>query len=183
MTSIEEVKNTGDRPFRILSLDGGGAKGFYTLGVLKEIEAMVGAPLNERFDLVFGTSTGSIIATLLCLGKSVDEIADLYRRYVVPVMKPWAPWAKSAALSNLAAEVFGDAKFEDMRTRVGIVATNWRDERPFIFKADAEQAHGRKATFIAGFGASVADAVQASCSAYPFFCRKKSSRVRARNTC
>jgi uncharacterized protein len=30
---------------RILSLDGGGAKGFYTLGALKVIEALVGAPL------------------------------------------------------------------------------------------------------------------------------------------
>jgi uncharacterized protein len=29
--------------FRILSLDGGGAKGFYTLGVLRELEAMLGA--------------------------------------------------------------------------------------------------------------------------------------------
>jgi len=28
-------------PCRVLSLDGGGAKGFYTLGVLKEIEAML----------------------------------------------------------------------------------------------------------------------------------------------
>ena len=43
---------------RILSLDGGGAKGFYTLGVLKEIEAMMGCALYKRFDLVFGTSTG-----------------------------------------------------------------------------------------------------------------------------
>jgi predicted acylesterase/phospholipase RssA len=49
---------------RILSLDGGGAKGFYTLGVLKEIEAMLGCPLHTRFDLIFGTSTGAIIATL-----------------------------------------------------------------------------------------------------------------------
>ena len=46
---------------RILSLDGGGAKGFYTLGVLKEIEAMINQPLAEKFDLIFGTSTGAII--------------------------------------------------------------------------------------------------------------------------
>src|SRR5689334_4581174 len=27
------------KPFRVLSLDGGGAKGFYTLGILREMEA------------------------------------------------------------------------------------------------------------------------------------------------
>jgi uncharacterized protein len=30
---------SSEKPCRILSLDGGGAKGFYTLGVLREIEA------------------------------------------------------------------------------------------------------------------------------------------------
>ncbi len=45
------------RPFRVLSLDGGGSKGVYTLGVLKEVEAIVKAPLCTAFDLVFGTST------------------------------------------------------------------------------------------------------------------------------
>ena len=48
-----------EQPCCILSLDGGGAKGFYTLGVLREIEGMVKAPLHEKFDLIFGTSTGS----------------------------------------------------------------------------------------------------------------------------
>jgi patatin-like phospholipase/acyl hydrolase len=33
-----------DAPYRILSLDGGGAKGFYTLGVLKEIERLSADP-------------------------------------------------------------------------------------------------------------------------------------------
>jgi patatin-like phospholipase/acyl hydrolase len=56
--------------FRILSLDGGGAKGFYTLGVLREIEGMIGGALHERFDLVFGTSTGAIIGALIALGYS-----------------------------------------------------------------------------------------------------------------
>ena len=45
---------TETRPFCILALDGGGAKGFYTLGVLREIEAMAGKPLCETFDLIFG---------------------------------------------------------------------------------------------------------------------------------
>jgi patatin-like phospholipase/acyl hydrolase len=67
---------------RILSLDGGGAKGVYTLGVLKEIEAMLGCPIYKRFDLIFGTSTGSIIAALLALGTEVDDIHALYRQHV-----------------------------------------------------------------------------------------------------
>lgn len=56
---------SADNPCRVLSLDGGGAKGFYTLGVLKEIEALVGVRLCEKFDLIYGTSTGAIIAALL----------------------------------------------------------------------------------------------------------------------
>ena len=43
---------SAERPCRILSLDGGGAKGFYTLGVLREIEGMVKRPLHEQFDLI-----------------------------------------------------------------------------------------------------------------------------------
>ena len=68
-----------DQVCRILSLDGGGAKGFYTLGVLKELEAMIKCPLYKRFDLVFGTSTGAIIACLVALGYEVDDIHELYR--------------------------------------------------------------------------------------------------------
>lgn len=37
------MSKLGDDKFRILSLDGGGAKGFYTLGVLLEVEAMLAA--------------------------------------------------------------------------------------------------------------------------------------------
>ena len=48
-------------PCCVLSLDGGGAKGFYTLGGLKEIEAMAGRPLYQCFDLIFGTSTAARI--------------------------------------------------------------------------------------------------------------------------
>ena len=115
--------------FRVLSLDGGGAKGFYTLGVLKEIEALVERPLYEHFDLIFGTSTGSIIAALLALGRSVDDIHSLYCEHLPSIMKAHSPPAKSAALAALADAVFADASFEDVRTRIGIVATRCRPRR------------------------------------------------------
>jgi uncharacterized protein len=157
---------------RILCLDGGGAKGFYTLGVLKEIEGMLGCPLYKRFDLVFGTSTGAIIASLIALGYGVDAIHQLYMEHVPSVMRPTNSQEKSKALAKLAKEVYGTKTFADVKTGIGIVTTRWGNERPMIFKGSVAQAHGRIGTFIPGFGVSIADAVQASCSAFPFFERK-----------
>jgi patatin-like phospholipase/acyl hydrolase len=53
-------------------------------------EALFNCPLSEKFDLIYGTSTGAIIAALLGLGKTVDVIEGLYRLRVVSVMgSPW----------------------------------------------------------------------------------------------
>lgn len=157
---------------RILSLDGGGAKGFYTLGVLKEIEGMMNCPLYKRFDLVFGTSTGAIIAALIALGHEVDQIHTLYKEHVPRIMRARSRRGKSKALKELANTVFGDRKFDALKTGVGIVSAKWVVEKPMIFKGDVAQAHGRAGTFVPGFGCTISDAVQASCSAFPFFERK-----------
>ena len=72
-------------PKRILSLDGGGVRGIVALAFLERIEALAaeaaGRPtvLADHFDLIGGTSTGSIIATGLSLGKSVGELIDIYQ--------------------------------------------------------------------------------------------------------
>jgi patatin-like phospholipase/acyl hydrolase len=86
------VRDTSAAPdagklFRVLSLDGGGAKGVYTLGVLREVEAMADAPLCEVFDLVFGTSTGSVIAALIALGYKISDIEQLYFTIIPNIMK------------------------------------------------------------------------------------------------
>ena len=73
-------------PKRILALDGGGVRGLITLGILKRIEDTLKARLPNPeafrlahyFDLIAGTSTGSIIATALALGWTVDEVKKLY---------------------------------------------------------------------------------------------------------
>jgi predicted acylesterase/phospholipase RssA len=161
-----------DKIFRVLSLDGGGAKGFYTLGILREIEAMIGCRLHERFDLIFGTSTGSIITAMLALGKGAPEIITLYQDHVPTVMKNKNADGRSRALAELSKAIFGDAMFTDVKTSVGIVATKWVLEKPMIFKTHIGQAHGMKGSFVPGFGVKISDAVQASCSAYPYFNRK-----------
>jgi predicted acylesterase/phospholipase RssA len=118
---------------------------------------------------VFGTSTGAIIASLIALGYSVQSIFDLYQEHVPIVMRNRSTSGRTSALKKLSQDVFKDATFEQVKTNIGIVATRWLSERPMIFKSTEEQAHGRVATFVPGFGVSIADAVRASCSAYPFF--------------
>src|SRR5687767_13472314 len=137
---------------RILSLDGGGAKGFYTLGVLKELEAQLGGePLHKAFALIFGTSTGAIIAALLGLGHRVEEVHRLYKDHVPTIMRSRGTRARTLALKHVAEQVFGNRTFVDLRTCVGIVATRWDFERPMIFKTSVAQAHGRHGTFVPGF--------------------------------
>lgn len=73
-------------PKRILSLDGGGIRGALTLGYLKKMETILREKygqdylLSDHFDLVGGTSTGSIIASALAIGMAVDDIRDLYMK-------------------------------------------------------------------------------------------------------
>lgn len=146
--------------------------GFYTLGVLKEIEALLPQPIHQHFDLIFGTSTGSIIAALLSLGHSVEAIHQKYKQHIPKIMGARGRWAKSAALRLAATQVFGEAGFDAVQTGLGIVSVKWKLETPMIFKSKETQAHGRRATFVPGFGCTIAEAVEASCSAYPFFERK-----------
>jgi predicted acylesterase/phospholipase RssA len=168
---VAEQSTKLQRPFRILSLDGGGAKGFYTIGVLAEIEAMTGQPLHTSFDLIYGTSTGAIIAALLARGDAVSVVHSLYKDHVPTIMNGANTVKRTRALRLLARTVFQDATYEIFQTGIGVVSTNWMDERPMIFKASVGQAHGSKSSFQPFFGCKVADAIIASCSAFPFFNR------------
>ncbi len=79
MELLERLEEPG--PKRILALDGGGLRGCITVGFLERIEALLrerhGRPdmvLRDYYDLIGGTSTGSLIAGILVTGKSVAEL-------------------------------------------------------------------------------------------------------------
>lgn len=79
-----------NRPFRVLSLDGGGIRGLYSAALLQQLAVRIarhtpGAPeeqldLGAKFDLIVGTSTGAIIAVALAAGLPLEDVVEMYRR-------------------------------------------------------------------------------------------------------
>jgi hypothetical protein len=107
---------------RILSLDGGGIRGVFTLQVLARLEELfrqqTGNPqlvLGDAFDLIAGTSTGAIIATCLKWGMPVAEIQRLYAERGAAMFAP-SPWHqrwrskyRADALAEMFRSLFTDA--------------------------------------------------------------------------
>lgn len=99
-------------PKRILALDGGGVRGLITLGILQRIEDQIKqrSPnpdtfrLCQYFDLIAGTSTGSIIATGLALGWSVAEVRKIYDAL--------APQIFEVQAKGVLKPIFGTAPIE-----------------------------------------------------------------------
>lgn len=69
------------KPVKVLSIDGGGIRGYLPSLLLAEVERRAGRPVSQLFDLVVGTSTGAIIGIGLATGKSAAELSEFYPRY------------------------------------------------------------------------------------------------------
>ncbi|TNF41188.1 MAG: patatin [Bacteroidetes bacterium] len=138
--TLFEHLDSSHGPKRILALDGGGIRGALTLGYLKKIETIIREKENDPnlllcdyFDLIGGTSTGSIIAAGLSIGKTVDEIAELYMKLggeIFGEKKKWfnplqtwqflkARYDYQALEDNLKA-IFGDITLESDKIRTGL---------------------------------------------------------------
>lgn len=78
-----------NRPYRVLSLDGGGVRGLYTAVLLQQLGLRIARlkgqsaenPLDigGQFDLIVGTSTGSILAVALAAGVPLENVVRLYQ--------------------------------------------------------------------------------------------------------
>lgn len=126
-------------PKRILALDGGGVRGAMTVAVLERIEKILRAAhgddpdfrLCDYFDLIGGTSTGSIIAGGLAIRRfTAADIKDFYFEkgpliFRAKFFRNGLSLAKfdAAALLTQLDEVFGDVPLgsPDISTGLAIV--------------------------------------------------------------
>jgi uncharacterized protein len=105
----------GPGPKRILSLDGGGVRGLITLGLLQRAEDILKGRspdpeafrLADYFDLIGGTSTGGIIATLLALHYRVADIHAIYLDLCPRVFQRMNFLRKARTVWGLRAPMYG----------------------------------------------------------------------------
>ncbi|MCR6646171.1 MAG: patatin-like phospholipase family protein [Terricaulis sp.] len=168
-------------PKRILALDGGGVRGLLTIGMLARLEEQLrrrsGNPhyrLSEYFDLIGGTSTGSIIATGLALGMSVAEISALYKTVIPKVFKRFAfqgvgvfaPMFLSAPLANALKEQFGGRTLasEDLQCGLAVHCKRIDTGSAWILVNNADWTYYQDNS-----GFRLRDVVQASAAAPHYF--------------
>lgn len=168
------------RPFRILSLDGGGVRGAYSAAVLTEIEEGTGRRLAEHFDLIAGTSTGGIIAIGLGLGLSARDILTFYetrgpeifpstgihQRALASLRRLFGPKFRADALDQALTDVFQDRRLGDSRCRLVIPSYDAVGACVHVFKTSHDKRvlrdHTRRA-------AEVARATSAAPTYLPYF--------------
>ncbi len=140
MTLSEHFSNSSS-PKRILALDGGGIRGALSLGYLQRVEDILrkqhGNDKNFRlcdyFDLIGGTSTGSIIASCLAIGMKVQEIKNMYMELGDKIFGKKNKWWKIFEIDDLLKatykakpledelqKLFGDIKLESDKIKTGL---------------------------------------------------------------
>lgn len=83
-----DSQNKNQKPYLVLSLDGGGMRGLYTATLLQRLAGRFveqsrkdgELDVGKGFDLIVGTSTGGILATALAFGLSTNDIIEMYRK-------------------------------------------------------------------------------------------------------
>jgi uncharacterized protein len=139
-----------DRPFRILSIDGGGIRGVFPAAYLAEMERrfLGGRSIANYFDMIAGTSTGGIIAFALARGMTSTEALKIYAERgarIFPARRGLKKWQQllrwlskpkhdQAALKDELLQVFGDAVLDDAKTRLVIPSFEGLHGEPFIYK-------------------------------------------------
>lgn len=164
------------KKYRILSLDGGGIRGLMTAIWLEELEARKGAPLNQHFDLVAGTSTGSILAAAIGLGIPASDIVKLYKQHGETIF-PRAASRRWDRITRVFAEGFSAPKYspdglEKALKKIFKTATLDQLAKPtliFTYNVFAREPVVFKNYRTAFAKIPVWQAVRASCSAPTYF--------------
>ncbi len=137
-TLQQHLTASKDGQKRMLALDGGGVMGVIEIAFLEKIEALLRKRhgnsklvLSDYFDLIGGTSTGSIIATSLALGMPVADVKKLYFEFAPAIFRRpllsvpyFTPRFSERGLIGRLQSVLGDRTLDtpDLKTGLAIIS-------------------------------------------------------------
>ncbi len=151
--------------FKVLSIDGGGMRGFYSAAYLNELQKLAkcrsdqkNVDLSDLFQMVVGTSTGSIVGAGLIAGLSPERMMQFYTHYGKQIFSQPLPskvlgflwhWRKRinkkgyAALRKGLIEAFGETTLEEIyrKRKIALVvpAVNATTHQGWVFKTPHNQ--------------------------------------------
>jgi len=171
------------KTFKILSIDGGGIRGIYPAHVLRCIEERLQINLFDTFNMIAGTSTGSIIAAGVATGVPAANIVAMYKEHGADIfrkkrfywpgkkLKSIQPMFDSVYdaqyLENVLTDVFQDKRLGDIKKPLLLPSTDIGNGCVHVLKS------GYSSDFTRDNTVRVKDAVLASCSAPTYFDPRK----------
>lgn len=140
-----------NKPFKILSIDGGGIKGLYSSTVLEHLEKKYQGSCSDYFDMLCGTSTGGLIALGLSLKIPASEMSKIYSEHgkdifpkqskIIGLLRQtfWKGKFKDDPLKKVLNEVFKENTIANSNNLLCIPSYSFTDARPWIFKYDHKE--------------------------------------------
>jgi NTE family protein len=136
-TSNQATNTKHAKPILAIALGSGAARGFAHIGVLKVLEAN-----GIRPDIIVGTSAGSVIGSVYATGISANDLQLKAIALDEASITDWAnPFSgklggliKGDALQQTVNNLVNNRPIEQMKIRLGVVATDLSSGNPVLFE-------------------------------------------------
>lgn len=155
----------------ILTIDGGGIRGYFSAYILQRVQEELKIDFSNYFDLISGTSTGSIIAAALATNYPIENVAKLYVEKGAEIFSPqrfnfggvWKAKYGNAVLKAELESAFSKKTLSETKTRLLIPSVDLVNGQVHVFKSNYLDE------FVRDKSVAISDAVLASCSAPTYF--------------
>lgn len=194
----EDINQTDQKKYKILTIDGGGIRGMIPALLLAEIEKRTQKPIFSLFDLIAGTSTGGILALGLTKPRlntatadkltqaeyTAADLSELFIEYGVEIFyEPLfekilgplediflQPKYASTSRVEMLKQYFGDSLIENNLKEVFVTSYDIEQRIPILFtnKREKQQIESQRSRNLCA-GFSLLDAALATSATPTYF--------------